>query len=139
MARSRAISLGGLALAAGVHVERQRDPGFEVGGAGGIGVDDLVEGVEREPGGVGVLALGDRVPQPGAGVGGGLDADLAGEQSGLLGERGEPVAVVRYPLVDLRLVDERSTVGLGLDDDREMPGPRVGEDRERAVVGVVGF
>ena len=86
-----------------------------------------------------VLALGDRVPQPGARIGRGLDAHLAGQQARFLGEGREPVSVVSDPLVDLGLVDQRGAVGLGLDHDRQMTNPRVTQHRERTVIRVAGL
>ena len=132
--------LGGVALlAAVVHVEGQGDARLQIGGAGGVAVDDLVEGVQRDPWRVGVPAFGDRVTQAGPWVWCGFDAHLRGDESRLLGECAEPVAVVGDPLVNLRLVDECGTVGLGLDDDRQVPGPRVHQDGERSVVRIAGF
>ncbi len=74
---------GALALPARCHVESERDPCFEIGRARGVAVDDLSERLDREPGSVGVLALGDRVTQPRTGIRRGLDTHLAGQQSGL--------------------------------------------------------
>ena len=49
------------------------------------------------------------------------------------------MAVVRDPLIDLRLVNERGAVRLGLQHDRQLLTPRMAQHRKRPVIRVAGL
>ncbi len=81
--------------------------------------------------------VADLTAQPDAGVGRALHRHRGGDDARLVTERCQPLTPVRDPDVHLLLVDQRGAVGLGVDDDGEVPGARVEQQRERPAVRVL--
>ena len=133
--------LGGreLAPAGGVHPVGQRDPRLELGGPGGIRVADLVHHLVRVRGRAVAAAVGEHVPKACAGIGRGLDRDLAGDQSRLAREGCQPLAVMRDPLVDLSLIGQRRPVRLGFEHNGQVTHVGMAQDRERPAVRIPGL